>query len=100
MSRAYYAAHVALAKELIANGYVPPIGRQTQRHRDQSVLIRRYLKALKPATQKRLVATFVRLYARRIDADYKRTVMIDRTIALDSVRDAAAAMRTLKTSQQ
>jgi len=97
-SRAYYAAHVALALKLTAHGYAPPLGRQTQPHREQPGLIRRYLTSLGAKRQKRLAASYVRMYARRIDADYKRTVKVDKEAALDLVRDAAAAMRALGVS--
>jgi uncharacterized protein (UPF0332 family) len=97
-SRAYYAAHVALALKLTANGYVPPPGRQTQPHREQPGLIRRHLTGLGANRQKRLAASFVRMYARRIDADYKRTVKVVKTDALELLRDASAAMRALGVS--
>lgn len=96
-SRSYYAAHVALAEQLLSTGYVPPDGRQTQPHLSQSKLIKEKLSAsLGVTTTKRLVAAFSRLYTRRIDSDYKRTVTIDRGTALDSLRDAASILRAFK----
>jgi uncharacterized protein (UPF0332 family) len=96
VSRAYYSAHVALAQRLLDEGYVPPAGVQTQPHRDQARLIKRYLAGLGQAGVRQMVTAFGRLYSRRIDADYKRTVTIDRAVALDSLRDTAFILHVLK----
>ena len=100
VSRSYYAAHVALAEQLLGNGYIPPTGRQTQPHRDQSKLIKEKLNGVFGANAtKRLGAAFSRLYARRIDADYKRTVTVDRGTAVDSLRDAASVLQLFKVGE-
>lgn len=95
VSRSYYAAHVVLAGRLVDNGYVPPSGRQTQPHGGRASFIKKYLVQLSPVAVKRLAMLVGRLYNRRIDADYKRTVTVDSQVALDSLRDAATVLRTL-----
>lgn len=95
-SRAYYSAHVALAGRLVSGGYVPPRGRQTQPHGGQSRLVRTHLATLSPGTARRLSSAMSRLYGRRIDADYRRTVTVDEQAALDSLRDAASVLQALR----
>ena len=100
VSRSYYAAHVALTEQLLGLGYVPPKGRQTQPHLQQSKLIKENLTVdFRAKVIKHLVAAFSRLYTRRIDADYKRTVTIDRRTALDSLRDAASVLRLFQVGE-
>lgn len=94
-SRAYYAAHIALAKSLQANGFAPDQGYSTQQHRRQSRLIGQHLGHLGSQEVRELRQLFSRLYTRRIDSDYVRRVTIDRGIALESVRDASAVFVTL-----
>jgi len=99
-SRSYYAAHVALTEQLLNVGYVPPERRQTQPHMQQSKLIRENLTpTLGTIATKQLMAAFSRLYNRRIDADYKRNVTVDRSTALDSLRDSAAVLRAFRVGE-
>lgn len=88
-SRAYYAAHIALAKELEANGYRPTAGRTTQPHLRQVVLINQHLGYLGVKRIRELRRVIRRLYDRRIDADYVKRVSVDYLIALESIRDAS-----------
>ena len=88
VSRAYYSAHVVLADALIVNGYVPPAPRETQPHNMQGKLIGLHLTGLGTRGVRRTREIMRRLYGRRIDADYKRSVTTDRAAALDAVRDA------------
>lgn len=94
-SRAYYAAHIALAKVLEASGFVPDRGYATQQHKRQSNLIGQHLGHLGITGVKNMRQMFSRLYARRIDSDYVRRVTINRQIALESVRDASAVFAAL-----
>jgi hypothetical protein len=94
-SRAYYAAHIALAKALEAHGFVPDHGSSTQQHKRQSRLIGQYLGHLGLSGIRLIRQAFSRLYARRIDSDYVRRVTIDREIALESVRDASTVFVAL-----
>ena len=95
VSRAYYAAHVVLAHALIKNGYVPPAPRQTQPHGLQAKLIGLHLGSLGTGGVSRVRQVMRRLYGRRIDADYKRTVTTGRASALEAVRDATTLFLVL-----
>jgi len=88
-SRAYYAAHVVLAEELIAAGCVLGSRRETPPHNAQAQLIGMHLAGRGASFVRELRSVVRRLYSRRLDADYKRTVTLDRALALDSVRDAS-----------
>jgi hypothetical protein len=94
-SRAYYAAHIALAKVLEAGGFVPASGYSTQHHTRQSKLIGQYLQRLGARGVRNMKQVFSRLYARRVDSDYVRRVTIDSNIAMESVRDASAVFAVL-----
>jgi hypothetical protein len=95
-SRSYYAAHIALAKELRSKRYVPSLNYSTQPHREQSMLIGKYLANLGPAGIRRLRQTMSRLYTRRIDSDYVPRASVDRQMALESVRNASAILSVLR----
>ena len=89
-SRAYYAAHVIVSDALLSAGYVPPAHKQTAPHDAQPSLITKHLSGLGRRTVRELRTTLRRLYERRIDGDYKRTVTVDMRLARDSLRDASA----------
>jgi uncharacterized protein (UPF0332 family) len=93
-SRAYYAAHIALAKQLQANGFVPGAGQSTHPHLRQVALIDRFLSHMGQKRVAELRRVFRRLYSRRIDADYVRRVTFDYQTALESVRDASVVFAT------
>lgn len=95
-SRAYYAAHVVLTAAFVAAGYKPQAGRQTPPHLAQPRLIGQYLGGRGIAVVKELRSAVRRLYARRLDSDYKRTVTVDASLALDSVRDASTIFELLR----
>jgi len=95
-SRAYYAAHVLLTHALVAAGYRPPSGRQTPPHAAQAKLIGSHLAGMGVAVVRELKTAIRRLYARRIDADYRRTVTFDRAAALESIRDASTLFKDLE----
>jgi len=94
-SRSYYAAHVVLAEALVKEGCVFEGGRQTPPHHDQVRLIGKYLAHKGQKIVRELQALFRRLYRRRLDADYSRTVAFDAKIALDSVRDVSSVFKLL-----
>jgi uncharacterized protein (UPF0332 family) len=89
ISRSYYAAHVALAQSLFNSGYAPVNGRQTQPHQSQAKLIGIHLAHFTPNAVKELRAVTRRLYARRIDADYKRNMTVDAATASQSLQDVS-----------
>ncbi len=94
-SRAYYAAHVVLADVLVQAGYTLSLGRQTPPHAHQAKLVGQHLAHYGVSSVRELRAVVRRLYARRIDADYKQTVTVDRSTAMDSIRDASTLFRLL-----
>jgi uncharacterized protein (UPF0332 family) len=94
-SRAYYAAHVVLAEALGKEGCVFESGRQTPKHNDQAALIGKYFAYKGQKFIAQLRAIFRRLYRRRLDADYSRTVKLDAAILLDSIRDVSSVFRML-----
>jgi uncharacterized protein (UPF0332 family) len=99
ISRAYYAAQVVLAESLLRAGFMPAGGRQTPGHGRQPELIGSHLAGLGGRTVKEMRSIIRRLYRYRLDADYKRTVTIDRARAVESVRDASAMFRLLGCDQ-
>ncbi len=94
-SRAYYAAHVALAKALIKKGYKPSPGATTQGHKMQPKLIDQFLGEMGLKKRRDLKRILARLYRRRLDSDYVPEATVDAGIALESVRDAGAVFVTL-----
>jgi uncharacterized protein (UPF0332 family) len=95
ISRAYYAAHVVLTEALIRAGYMLTSGSETPPHRQQAKLIGLHLVGMGDHVVRELRAVIRRLYYYRIDADYKRTATVDRTTALESVRDACTLFQLL-----
>ena len=87
VSRAYYAAHYAMTKFFLDNGYTLPPRRNTPPHLRQARLIALHPGGLSRKQQQVAREVLSRLYNRRIDADYDRRVTIDRTTALESIRD-------------
>ena len=96
VSRAYYAVHVTLAEKLIARGFVPPTNQQTPGHAQQLKLIKKLFAKEGKNFAKTLKALVNRLYRRRIDADYLRTVTVDRRMALDCLIDAVSVLKSLE----
>ena len=94
-SRAYYAARVALAEALVNAGYSLPPRRETPPHQQQVMLIGVHLTKRSVRDVRELRTLMRRLYSRRIDADYKRTVTVDRSVAREAVRDASLVFRLL-----
>ena len=91
-SRAYYAAHVVLTEALANEGWSAQTNSQTPPHHLQAKLIGQYLSYKGDRFVRELRTLVRRLYDRRLDADYRRTVTVDRSIALDSVRDSTTVL--------
>jgi uncharacterized protein (UPF0332 family) len=83
ISRAYYAAHAVLAERLIQHGWRPAEGRETPPHHRQGYLARQHLGNEKVGT------LVVKLYTRRLAADYQRGVTIDDAVARQALRDVS-----------
>lgn len=90
VSRAYYAARVVLTQALIDGGWVPVANRETAPHHLQPRLIGQYLAQRGQRFVRELRALIRRLYDRRLDADYRRTVTVGKSAALDSIREGSA----------
>jgi uncharacterized protein (UPF0332 family) len=96
VSRAYYSAHAVLAQALTNAGWKDfGKGRQTPAHDRQQKLIGQHLSLIGPKRVRELKALIWRLYAHRIDADYRRGATVDRSIARDSIRDALSVFLLL-----
>jgi uncharacterized protein (UPF0332 family) len=94
-SRAYYAAHVVLADALVAAGCAIGLRRQTPPHQQQAKLIGQYLGNLGVKRVRHLRSAIRRLYTHRLEADYMRTVALDSSVALGSLRDACEVFKLL-----
>ena len=92
-SRSYYAIHVVLAEALNAAGYKFAKLRQTQPHKDQKLLIDRYLHGFSQNDLRRLKTAVRQAYRRRLDADYDRRITFSKSMALDSLRDVVTVFR-------
>lgn len=94
INRSYYAAYCAVTGELAKRRVSFARGWNNPAHEQLPSLIEHNL-ALPRATRRRL-KTILRLLRRaREDADYRPTITIDRALALNSLRDAAAVMKEL-----
>ena len=90
VSRSYYAMHVALTDALLEAGYIMPDDRETPPHNHQADLIGKHLGSFgRPRVNdmRRLVR---RAYRRRVDADYRRTIVVGVADAVEAVRDASS----------
>jgi uncharacterized protein (UPF0332 family) len=96
VSRAYYAAHVALASALISAGYVPTAPYETPPHKHQSALIAAHLARSGPVLVSDLGLAISRLYKSRLDADYSQLASIDASHAKEAIRDAVEIFALLK----
>jgi uncharacterized protein (UPF0332 family) len=88
ISRAYYAGHAVLANALIAAGYTPSAPYETAPHKQQPLLIGRYLASSGAVLVTDLSQAISRLYKGRLDADYSRLASIDNSHAKEAIRDA------------
>ncbi len=96
VSRAYYAAHAVLTGALVGvGGYLPTGARQTPPHHAQAQLIGAHLGSGGTGFVRELRKVIRRLYARRLDADYRCTVSVDSQMATEALRDASTVFRIL-----
>jgi uncharacterized protein (UPF0332 family) len=90
ISRAYYAAHAVLTAALIDRGWIAGADRNTPPHNAQPRHIGQYMAPDGPQVVRELRRLIRRLLDRRLDADYTRTVAVDASMVLDSIRDCSA----------
>ena len=94
VSRSYYAAYSAVAGALEGRAKHPH-GLKNPPHEDVPSLVRNYLTMLTVAQRRRIASTMVRLYASRLDADYRPRRTVDRATAASATIGAADVMRIL-----
>jgi uncharacterized protein (UPF0332 family) len=94
VSRAYYAAYAAVAGELAARGMSFAHGWNNPGHEQLPSLISHTM-ALPQDVRRRLSKLIRVLRHAREDADYRPGIAIDRTLALNCLRDAIAILRDL-----
>ncbi|MGI4792054.1 MAG: HEPN domain-containing protein [Janthinobacterium lividum] len=94
INRSYYAAYGALSGKLEGK-VIYKEGRDNPAHADLPVYILRNLDALSRQTRFGLVKAVGRLWKARVIADYIPATYIDRTIALNALRDANTVLLAL-----
>jgi uncharacterized protein (UPF0332 family) len=94
ISRSYYAAYCALTSDLVTRGIRFTHGWNNPAHQQLPDLAARNL--VLPPSARRRVTKLIRLlrYARE-DAVYRPGITVDRTLALNCLRDAIALMQDL-----
>jgi uncharacterized protein (UPF0332 family) len=92
VSRAYYAAY-SLVNQRLLPYEAPAAGFEGHAHAGISGLIRRYLFKKDQKRCAELRSTMHRLYLARLDADYRPSRTVDRSIALSALRDANVVFR-------
>jgi uncharacterized protein (UPF0332 family) len=92
VSRAYYAAFSALTH--VMSGRIRfPLGRETPRHRDVPAYIATVFASRYPKDRRDLQTTIRRLYALRLQADYRSHMTIDIGSARDALRYAGLMLQ-------
>jgi uncharacterized protein (UPF0332 family) len=97
VSRSYYAAFSVLNQRLLRHER-PARLYETHSHRRLPDLIEAHLLRRNPQTRRSLRTTVVRLYAARLDADYRLSRTIDQAVALNALRDAKSVFQALGVS--
>jgi uncharacterized protein (UPF0332 family) len=92
VTRAYYAVYAAATSELTAmKGVAFPFGWGNPSHQQLPGLIRSRLTQHSERNRRELVKAIRRLRMAREDADYRPGASVDRTLALNVVRDACVS---------
>ena len=94
VNRSYYTAYCAVTSELVARGVGFARGWNNPPHEQLLSLVTHNL-ALPQDVRRRFRKIIRILRHAREDADYRPGVSIDRTIALDCIRDAIVVLRGL-----
>jgi uncharacterized protein (UPF0332 family) len=95
ISRSYYAAYCAVTSELTARGVTFAHGWNNPAHEQVPDLIL-HNTTLPMNTRRRLRKLLRVLREAREDADYRPSVTIDRSLALNCLRDAIAVLHSLE----
>ena len=96
VNRFYYAAFAVLT-EALSGQFDTANGQETPSHKGLPRLIKHELVSVSETTRGEVVRIIRRLYAARIDADYRRRT-VDRKTAQDARRDTAALFEALGVS--
>jgi len=94
VSRSYYAAYSAVTGALEGRANYPR-GMKNPPHDDVPNLVRNNLTTLSIVQRRRIGTIMVRLYASRLDADYRPKRTLDRSTAASATIGAADVMRIL-----
>ncbi len=95
INRSYYAAYAALSSKLEGK-VIYKEGRDNPAHADLPIYILRNLDALSRQTRFGLVKAVGRLWKARVIADYIPATYIDRSIALNALRDANTVLLAME----
>ena len=95
INRSYYAAYAALSSKLEGK-VLYKAGRNNPDHADLPAYILRNLDALSRETRFDLVKAVGRLWKARVIADYIPATYIDRSIALNALRDANTVLLAME----
>lgn len=94
VNRSYYAAYCAVTNELVARGVRFARGWNNPPHEQLLTLITHNL-ALPQSVRRRIKKLIRILRHAREDADYRPGISVDRTMALDCIRDAIVVLKDL-----
>jgi uncharacterized protein (UPF0332 family) len=100
VSRSYYAAYCALSSRLIQSGARFPQGWNNPSHEQLPALIQNSLALPSVTARRQLNRAIRRLRRAREDADYRPGISVDRTVAMECIRDAAMIQRILRTLEE
>lgn len=95
INRSYYAAYAALSGKLEGK-VIYKEGRDNPAHADLPVYILRNLDALSRQTRFDLVNAVGRLWKARVIADYVPATYVDRSIALNALRDTNTVLLAME----
>ena len=98
-NRSYYAAYAALSGELEGK-VVYKEGRDNPAHADLPAYILRNLDGLSRETRFILIKAVSRLWKARVIADYVPAIYLDRTIAINALRDVNTILLTLEVDDE
>ena len=93
VSRFYYAAFSVLT-HILEGEFSTEDGQETPNHKGLPKLIRNELNSVSEVTRREIITLIRRLYAARLDADYRHRTT-DRLTAQDARRDVAALFEAL-----